>query len=354
MPTSVPSPIPLRAWRRKPSPSGLEAAGDVELADEEVGDTHPGSVAVQEASSVRDAVKPAGRYARVALGRPRAQPTFGRYAAIACDRRCTAGLVSDRGRLPPASHAGWCIGRPFRAGDRHASRKHATPKSLVSTIHAAGIRSAASRSTLWCIIGHGCLTDLFRLLVVVFLVMHGIGHLVWFLAAWTPYSRRCGRRALGSARETSPIRSPLGKVWGAARAPCRRRSSCGRAGAAGRLARAGAAWTFLGIVVSFVAVGPGARQSPGSTGCGASWPTSSCSSSSRCRSAWTSWQPDPRCRALTPSGPAGVGTGYTAQTCRSRGRDRSSARMVALAQPAEHWIVAPEVTGSSPVGHPTI
>ena len=25
---------------------------------------------------------------------------------------------------------------------------------------------------------------------------------------------------------------------------------------------------------------------------------------------------------------------------------------VALAQPAEHWIVAPEVTGSSPVGHP--
>ena len=27
--------------------------------------------------------------------------------------------------------------------------------------------------------------------------------------------------------------------------------------------------------------------------------------------------------------------------------------MVALAQSAEHWIVAPEVTGSSPVGHPT-
>src|SRR3954471_24573788 len=28
--------------------------------------------------------------------------------------------------------------------------------------------------------------------------------------------------------------------------------------------------------------------------------------------------------------------------------------MVALAQSAEHWIVAPEVTGSSPVGHPTL
>jgi hypothetical protein len=27
---------------------------------------------------------------------------------------------------------------------------------------------------------------------------------------------------------------------------------------------------------------------------------------------------------------------------------------VALAQPAEHWIVAPEVTGSKPVGHPNI
>jgi hypothetical protein len=34
------------------------------------------------------------------------------------------------------------------------------------------------------------------------------------------------------------------------------------------------------------------------------------------------------------------------------GRSAVGAAMVALAQSAEHWIVAPEVTGSSPVGHP--
>ena len=34
------------------------------------------------------------------------------------------------------------------------------------------------------------------------------------------------------------------------------------------------------------------------------------------------------------------------------GCGRSSAFLVALAQSAEHWIVAPEVTGSNPVGHP--
>ena len=34
-------------------------------------------------------------------------------------------------------------------------------------------------------------------------------------------------------------------------------------------------------------------------------------------------------------------------------RARRADAMVALAQPAEHWIVAPEVTGSSPVGHST-
>jgi rhodanese-related sulfurtransferase len=33
--------------------------------------------------------------------------------------------------------------------------------------------------------------------------------------------------------------------------------------------------------------------------------------------------------------------------------DAGAALAVALAQSAEHWIVAPEVTGSSPVGHPT-
>ncbi len=29
------------------------------------------------------------------------------------------------------------------------------------------------------------MTDLFRILVVIFLAMHGIGHVIWFLGAWT-------------------------------------------------------------------------------------------------------------------------------------------------------------------------
>ena len=39
------------------------------------------------------------------------------------------------------------------------------------------------------------MTDLFRILVVVFLAMHGLGHVIWFLAAWT----RC-RSGFGEGR----------------------------------------------------------------------------------------------------------------------------------------------------------
>ena len=57
------------------------------------------------------------------------------------------------------------------------------------------------------------MTDLFRILVVIFLAMHGIGHVIWFLAAWTPL-----RSGFGQERWVLPgdvtIRSPLGKLWG--------------------------------------------------------------------------------------------------------------------------------------------
>ena len=42
------------------------------------------------------------------------------------------------------------------------------------------------------------MTDLFRILVVIFLAMHGIGHLLWFLAAWTPMGQGLRDRRAGS------------------------------------------------------------------------------------------------------------------------------------------------------------
>ncbi len=42
------------------------------------------------------------------------------------------------------------------------------------------IRAVASAST-----EVGAIEDILRLLVVVFLALHGFGHIIWFLAAWT-------------------------------------------------------------------------------------------------------------------------------------------------------------------------
>ena len=105
--------------------------------------------------------------------------------------------------------------------------------------------------------------DLFRILVVVILVMHGIGHLVWFLAAWTPV-----RAGVKDGSWLLPgnvtIRSPLGRVLGIVALA----ATLVFIGAAiwliaGRVWWAN--WTYLGIFLSFGAVVPWFRQSPGST-----------------------------------------------------------------------------------------
>ncbi len=64
-------------------------------------------------------------------------------------------------------------------------------------------------------------------------------------------------------------------------------------------------------------------------------------------------------QAPTPAGRSSPATSRLASLYsagfvhRARRRTATDDRAaVALAQPAEHWIVAPEVTGSSPVGHP--
>jgi hypothetical protein len=106
-------------------------------------------------------------------------------------------------------------------------------------------------------------TDLFRLLVLVFLVMHGLGHVVWFLPAWTSIGA-----GVGDGRWSLPgnvtIRSSLGKVWGVMALLALVMFVWAALG----LLAGSPGWrglTFLGIVTSFVAVGPWRAQSPGST-----------------------------------------------------------------------------------------
>lgn len=106
------------------------------------------------------------------------------------------------------------------------------------------------------------MTDLFRLLVVVFLVMHGIGHLIWFVAAWTPNRAGVGDGPWGLPGEVT-IRSALGKVWGLlALLATVVFVWAALALLAGLLAWRGLA--FIGIVDSFVVVAPWRSQSPGS------------------------------------------------------------------------------------------
>jgi hypothetical protein len=107
------------------------------------------------------------------------------------------------------------------------------------------------------------LTELFRLLAVTFLAMHGIGHILWFLAAWTPIRAGVSDSAWSLPGDVT-IRSALGRVWGLLALA----AMIAFLAAAVALLGAWAGWrgfTYLGVVLSFVAVGPWRRQSPGST-----------------------------------------------------------------------------------------
>jgi hypothetical protein len=105
--------------------------------------------------------------------------------------------------------------------------------------------------------------DVFRFLVVAFLTMHGIGHLVWFLAAWTPIRAGVGEGSWGLPGDVT-IRSPLGKVWGVlALLAVLLFVASALALLSGALAWRGLA--YLGIAASFVSVGPWRSVSPGST-----------------------------------------------------------------------------------------
>jgi hypothetical protein len=106
--------------------------------------------------------------------------------------------------------------------------------------------------------------ELFRILVIVFLVMHGLVHGVWFLAAWTHV-----RTGFGDGTwilfGKSTIRSPLGKVWGIGGLVALALFTLGAVGLALDLP----GWvnpTNLGVYLSFAVVVPWWRQSPGSIG----------------------------------------------------------------------------------------
>jgi hypothetical protein len=105
--------------------------------------------------------------------------------------------------------------------------------------------------------------DLFRVLLALLLAMHGIGHIIWFLAAWTPI--RAGvREGPWVLPGDVTIRSPMGKILGLLALLV---VAIFVFAAAGLLLKQPwwAGWAELGVFLSFGAVVPWLRQSPGST-----------------------------------------------------------------------------------------
>ena len=108
------------------------------------------------------------------------------------------------------------------------------------------------------------LLDLFRLLAVVLLVMHGLSHVIWFLAAWTSV-----RTGVGDGPWLLPgdvtISSPIGKVLGLLALIV----VVAFLAAAALLLAGLPSWRGLantGVFLSYGAVVPWLRQSPGSWG----------------------------------------------------------------------------------------
>ncbi len=106
--------------------------------------------------------------------------------------------------------------------------------------------------------------ELFRILVIVFLVMHGLVHVLWFIASWTHF-----RSGFGDGRWILPgevtIRSPLGKLWGIGSLVVLALFLLGALG----LALGLPGWvnpTNIAIFLSYGVVVPWWRQSPGSIG----------------------------------------------------------------------------------------
>lgn len=106
--------------------------------------------------------------------------------------------------------------------------------------------------------------EFFRILVIVFLVMHGLVHVIWFVASWTGIRTGFGDGAWILPGEVT-IGSPLGKVWGIGGLVVLGLFVLGAIG----LAAGAPGWinpTNLAVFLSFGVVVPWWRQSPGSVG----------------------------------------------------------------------------------------
>ncbi len=105
--------------------------------------------------------------------------------------------------------------------------------------------------------------DLFRILLAALLAMHGLLHLIWFLAAWT--SVRTGvRDGTWILPGSVTIRSHVGKVTGALALLAVGVFCFAALGLAAKQPW-WAGWAEVGVFVSFGAVVPWLRQSPRST-----------------------------------------------------------------------------------------
>jgi uncharacterized membrane protein YphA (DoxX/SURF4 family) len=104
--------------------------------------------------------------------------------------------------------------------------------------------------------------DLFRLLVAVMLVMHGISHIIWFLASWTSVPTGVGDGSWILPGEVT-IRGRIGKALGLlALIVVVVFTTAGLMLAAGLETWNGVA--NIGVFLSYAAVVPWLRQGPGS------------------------------------------------------------------------------------------
>jgi len=106
--------------------------------------------------------------------------------------------------------------------------------------------------------------DFFRLLVVILLAMHGLSHVIWFLAAWTSVPTGVGTGPWLLPGDVT-ISSPIGKVLGLLALIV----VVVFLAAAALLLAGLSSWRSLantGVFLSYGAVVPWLRQSPGSWG----------------------------------------------------------------------------------------
>ena len=105
--------------------------------------------------------------------------------------------------------------------------------------------------------------DLFRVLLALLLVMHGLLHLIWFLAAWTSVHTGVGDGPWMLPGQVT-IRSAIGKVLGLVALTATALFVFAALGLALKQPW-WAAWAEMGVFFSWASVTPWLRQSPRST-----------------------------------------------------------------------------------------